>query len=125
MPDDLSGEMLPRPGGLALVNVHRRVVGVADDEEDVRDVVGDVVCRGRHCAGVTGLWEVTDRDKAMSQRPIGGAPPFPTHGPSLDASHLLRVSSNSVFANMFKVQRELAGRQAVQKPQAYAEAWKN
>ncbi len=70
MPDDLGGEILPRAGGLALEGVHSDVGVVSDGvgegvgavEADVEDGEG----RRRHCAGVTAIWEVTDRDDRVS-----------------------------------------------------------
>ena len=67
--------------------LHGVVLAVGGDEDAVVDVVADVggvVRRGRHCAGVTGLWEVTDRDKALSQPPTTPERShinIPTHGP--------------------------------------------
>ena len=51
--------------------LHRVVLAVGGDEDSIVVVVADVgggVRRGRHCAGVTGLWEVTDRDDRVSHR---------------------------------------------------------
>ena len=41
--------------------------GVGEDVGAVEADVEDGEGRGRHCAGVTAIWEVTDRDDRLSQ----------------------------------------------------------
>ena len=68
MPDNLCGEILPRTGGLAFGLEHRCVCAVRDGVHAVYGSVGGGGGRGRHCAGVTAIWEVTDRDDRVSHR---------------------------------------------------------
>lgn len=102
MPDDLSRKMLPRAGGLALVYMlHGIVFAVVDDEYVVGSDVEGGLHRGRHCAGVTAIWEVTDRDKAVSQAlncPRRSHSVFPTHGPSSLNAHGFRRLFDARFS---------------------------